>query len=204
MTRSQRHAYERRQTLSSLWYIEEMVYGDIGYDVKKGVHAYNPHFRQSMAGYPDALPKAVDILQKNWSNIVAPPPSDFEELYGRVSSLLNSSSSNVYGVGLVTVYDISLAIGCNLYPKVLPREFVYLHGNCVEESAKILIGKSQIKDHKVPASAFNKIFPCSTAMEIEDLLCEYNEAIVKYNMFDLRWLDVEPNNVTSPNNVTNP
>ena len=188
----QEHTYKRRQMLASHWTIEDMVYGAIGSKTaegKNGVrHAINSHFKQNDAGYPDALPKTVEMIRDNWHSIITPHPADFEELYARVEELILDS---IKGVGLLTTYDIALNIGCNIYPKVLPEKKVYLHYNCVYKSAINLIGIGNIDSHIVDIEKFKDKLPHFSAMEIEDILCIYHREITK-GTFSLISLDRIP------------
>ena len=172
----QEHTYLRRQILSSHWTIEDMVYGSIGTNPNTGKHAINSHFRQNNAAYQSALPAAVKAIRKEWNNIIYPHPVDFEDLYERVKKYIAS----IEGVGLVVLYDVSLNIGCNLYPKVLPDKYVYLHGTTcpVFKSAAKLLPESKLDPVKVDVKLFQDIFPYESAMEIEDILCCYNDDIM--------------------------
>jgi len=175
----QEHTYLRRQALSSHWNIEDMVYGAIGVNPNTGKHAINSHFRQNSAAFQDALPNAVKNIKSDWAKINYPHPIDFEDLYERVRSILRNKgipANDIKGIGLVTLYDISLNIGCNLNPKVLPEKKVYLHYNCVHDSAEKLLGR-KIKEHIIDVGAFSTLFPNESAMEIEDILCIYRDEI---------------------------
>lgn len=187
------HTYLRRQMLSSHWTIEDMVYGAIGSKTAEGKngirHAINSHFRQNDAGYPDALPKTAEIIRNNWEYIVNPHPANFEELYARVEKLILNP---IKGVGLVTTYDIALNIGCNLYPKVLPEKKVYLHDNCVKESARGLLGEMYVEEPIIDVERFKEKLPHWSAMEIEDILCVYHEEIVQNKSFSINSLEQIP------------
>lgn len=191
----QEHTYLRRQILSSHWTIEDMVYGSIGTNPNTGKHAINSHFRQNNAAYQSALPMAVKAIRKEWNNIIYPHPVDFEDLYDRVKRVLKNKGVpglNIPGIGLVTLYDISLNIGCNIYPKVLPEKYVYIHYNCVHVSAELLL-KRKIKTSTIDVKEFQNLFPSESAMEIEDILCIYREQIKKeYSTFDYHNLKEVP------------
>lgn len=192
------HTYKRRQWITDHWYLDEMVYGEIGPNNSFTGHAINAHFKECNAAFPNALPAALKLIKNNWSNLVYPHPIDFEELYERIRMLIanpkysNGSTNNIKGIGHLVVYDIALHIGCNLYPKVLPYAYVYIHvGINVHESAEILLGR-KIKDHKVPRNLFDKWFKEFNAMEIEDILCVYSKLIKAHGTFKNEWLmDVE-------------
>lgn len=170
------HTYLRRQALSSHWTVKDMVYGAIGTNPNTGKPMINSHFSQMNSAFPAALPMALSQITQNWGNIVYPHPQDFEDLYERVNKYIAS----IKGVGLVVLYDVSLNIGCNLYPKVLPDKYVYLHGaTCpVFKSAAKLFPESKLDPVKVDVKLFQDIFPYESAMEIEDILCCYNDEIM--------------------------
>lgn len=164
------HTYQRRQALMSHFYIDEMVYGELGINISSTKHGVNSHLKRPNNKHHN-LPNCVGIIKKNWSNIISPHPKDFEELYSRIFGLISVQ----VGIGNVALYDISLNIGINLYPKVLPEKYVYVHGD-VKKSAEILLGK-KIKDFRVPTSSFSASFPNISAMDLEDMLCVYREEI---------------------------
>lgn len=186
------HTYERRQELNSHWTIEDMVYGEIGAN-DNGTHAIHPHFKQSNAAYPDALPMAVKEIKLHWSNIVNPHPVDFEELYARVESVIGG----IHGVSFVTLYDVSLNIGCNLCPKVLPEKKVYLNADKVRDAARALVPGLSIssKDNAVDASIFDNVLSHWSPIEIEDILCIYSEEIQagEFSSKSLREVPAYPN-----------
>lgn len=187
-------SYLVRQMMSSRWYIDEMVYGEIGPNQKCTNHAIHNHFKQCNASYPQALSKAEKIIKDNFGNIVYPAPANFEELYARLEKLLKNSSFQHYyvvGVGSLVLYDIALHIGCNLYPRVLPEKYVYVHNNKVKDSAEVLLG-IKIKGNRILTSAFKGIFDYFHAMEIENILCIYADDIKANNKFDNNWLNKIP------------
>lgn len=197
------HTYKRRQWITGHWYLDEMVYGEIGPNNSFTGHAINSHFSQCNAAYPDALPAALELIKANWDNIVYPHPRDFEELYERIHMLIanpncpNGSTNNILGIGCLVVYDITLHIGCNLYPKVLPDAYVYIHlGINVHKAAEALLGH-EIKENKVLRSLFDEWFKGFNAMEIEDILCVYSELIIAQGTFKKEWL----NNVEEKENL---
>lgn len=180
--------YERRQKITSRWTIEEMVYGEVGSNGEGSNHAIHDHFKEN-AQWTKALPEAVNLIKQHWGNIVYPHPVDFEELYARVKKLIGS----IKGIGFVSLYDISLHIGCNIYPKVLPEKKVYLNANEVRDAAKVLIPGLNLPTivNAVDASLFDEIFPYWSPMEIENILCLYSDQIQK-GVFSLKSLKKQP------------
>lgn len=175
MATFQQHTYERRQELNSHWTIEDMVYGKIGANGNSKNHAINHHFSSNAHSY-EVLPMAVNEIKQHWNTIISPHPVDFEDLYARVENLIGG----IKEISLVTIYDISLNIGCNLYPKVLPEKKVYLTAGKVRSAAEILvpaIASMRPKPHAVDASLFSKALPYWSAIEIEDILCVYSKQI---------------------------
>lgn len=188
------HTYKRRQEIASRWYVDEMIYGEIGPTNSGNNHAISDHLRQLNASYPKALAKALQLVKDNWGNIVFPAPHDFEDLYSRLEKLLKNNTLAyccVHGIGVLALYDFALFIGCNLYPKVLPERYVYVHNNKVKHSAEILLNTS-ITGNRIPTSAFKGIFDYFHAMEIEDILCIYADLIDKHKIFDKTWLNQMP------------
>ena len=138
------HTIKRRQRLSSLWYPDEIVYCAIGPKLNNDFseetkHDYSSHFSKALAieCYRDGFMKAVDIIREELPKLKQ--PKDFEELYDWVRKLFNdkqNSLSDIKGIGLLSLYDISLAIGCNLltssscHPKALVKEFSYFLMPC--------------------------------------------------------------------------
>lgn len=188
------HTIKRRQRLSSLWYPDEIVYCAIGPKLNNDFseetkHDYSSHFSQALAieCYRDGFMKAVDIIREELPKLKQ--PKDFEELYDWVCKLFNgkqNSLSDIKGIGLLSLYDISLAIGCNLYPKVLPGKYVYTHDN-LSKAAEVLVGKPDNKN-RIEAKLFSACLPHFSAMEIEDILCVYGSKIIKEGKFEKKWL----------------
>lgn len=188
------HTYKRRQEISSRWNIDEMIFGEIGPTNDGKSHALNNHLRQLNASYPQALQKAVKLIKDNWGNIVYPAPHDFEDLYSRLEKLLKNNHAISYcvqGIGVLALYDFALSIGCNLYPKVLPEKYVYVHNNKVKQSAEILLN-TPIKGNRISTSSFKGIFDYFHSMEIEDILCLYANQIQQNKSFDKTWLNLVP------------
>ena len=189
------HTYERRSRLSSLWYPDELVYGEIGPIYSNDKHAFNGHFKRVNMSYPAALGQVLPIIESNFNDFIINHPKDFEELYDRVRNLISGHINNITGIGYMAVYDISLAIGINLYPRVLPQKYVYIHDNCVKDSAEIILGQ-QFKHHtfRIDTSLFKNLLPHYNAMEIEDILCCYADVIKQKGFFKLEWLELDPFN----------
>lgn len=168
------HTYDRRQWFMSHFYIEEMVYGDIGVNPNTGKHAITPHFKQLNASYPSALENTLKKVKTEWDYIVYPHPTDFEQLYNRLYFKIGNV---IKGIGALAVYDIALNIGINLYPKVLPEKYVYVHFNCVRKAAKDLLNIQRLKGDKIETGKFAQNLPHLTAMDVEDALCVYHKII---------------------------
>lgn len=185
------HTYQRRLRLSSLWSIDEIVYGEIGPKINTESHGhdFDRHFAQSNAQYPNALPEAITVLRPHFHEIMSSQPTDFEQVYDMMKSLLWKT---VHGVGLLTIYDIALRIGCNLRPRVVPEKYVYTHHGMVEEAAKVLLPEVNFGKHKVDVAVFSSLFPHYSAMEIEDILCVYHDQIMANRNFDWKWLRQVP------------
>lgn len=190
------HTYERRQRFSTLWMADEIVWGEIGPKLTTGGHNYDSHFSQLFSFYPNALDEATQIIQEHLECILYRPYRDFEELYDFVEHLLCNPSVptlSVAGIGWVALYDIALRIGCNLRPRVIPKDFVYLGANKVRDAANVLVpGIVSSNQFRVPTSILAPFFPHFTAMEIEDILCVYSGRIVSSGKFDLNWLNTYP------------
>jgi len=187
------HTYRRRQRFSTLWTADELVWGEIGPKLTTGGHNYDPHFTQLYASYPDALPEATRIIEKHLDCILHRPYRDFEELYDFIGQLLANpsiSAFNVKGIGWVALYDIALRIGCNLRPRVIPKDYVYLGANKVRDAANALVpGIVSGNVFRVPIADLAPLFPFLTSMEIEDILCIYSDKIQSAGTFDLNWLN---------------
>lgn len=190
------HTYERRQRFSTLWTADELVWGEIGPKLTTGGHDYDHHYRQLYSSHTNALPDATRIIEKNLVCILNRPYRDFEDLYDFLEQLLSNPivpSFNVSGIGPVALYDIALRIGCNLRPRVIPKDYVYLGAKKVRAAANALVpGIVSSTEFRVPTSSLASFFPCYSAMEIEDILCVYSDRIVKAGSFDLKWLKVYP------------
>ena len=190
------HTYRRRQRFSTLWTADELVWGEIGPKLTTGGHNYDQHYNQLYPSFPDALPKATRIIEKHLVCILNRPYCDFEELYDFIEQLLANltiAEFNVKGIGWVALYDISLGIGCNLRPRVIPKDYVYLGANKVRAAANTLVpGVVSGNVFRVPIADLALLFPHFTAMEIEDILCIYSERIIATGTFDLKWLNKVP------------
>ena len=191
------HTLQRRQRLSSYWTIEDIVYGAFGCaESNPASHAVHGHFRQLNASYPDALPQAVVVLEQNRSTLYGRTYTDFEDLFTTVDSLIRG----IPGIGLLVVYDISVRLGCSMCPKIIPLRYVYTHGvgSIVDRSARTLLGSSagsSIVNDRVDVDILRKHCPCFehySALEIEDILCVYNESIDSAKTFDPVWLFSSP------------
>lgn len=121
------------------------------------------------------------------------PYRDFEELYDFIEQLLANPSIptfKVEGIGWVALYDIALRIGCNLRPRVIPKDQVYLGAKKVREAANTLVPGIVSGDmFRVPIIKLAAFFPHFTSMEIEDILCIYSDKIKATGMFDPNWLN---------------
>lgn len=183
------HTHLRRARLSNLWTLDEIVYGEIGSKLnRQHPHDFDDHFKQLYASNISALPNAVKALEKDWELLWATRFVDFEELYSWVEQRIRP----ITGISDVAIYDISLRIGCNLYPRILPNEYVYIHRK-VKDAARVLLGSSAVKGvNRVLASRFSDIFPNYKAIEIEDILCLYSDRILQVKKFELPWLSRIP------------
>ena len=174
-----------------------MVYGVIGPKLNEEfpvgtLHDYSSHFNQSMPVYHEGFKNAADIIARELPNMKH--PKDFEDLYDWVCTKLskkNNPGVNLNGIGLLALYDISLNIGCNLYPKVLPKKYVYIHDNLHKE-AEAVLGRTLTDRNIVDASLFSNVLPHCSAMEIEDVLCVYSGLILCKGGFDKEWLKEIP------------
>ena len=188
--------YRRRQRFSTLWTADELVWGEIGPKLTTSGHNYDQHYNQLYPSYPDALPEATRIIEKYLVCILNRPYCDFEELYDFIEQLLANltiAEFNVKGIGWVALYDISLRIGCNLRPRVIPKDYVYLGANKVRAAANTLVpGVVSGNVFRVPIADLAFLFPHFTAMEIEDILCIYSERIIATGTFNLNWLNKVP------------
>ena len=193
----QEHTIKRRQRLASLWYPDEIVFGAIGPKLTNAFssttkHDYSNHFNRSLSkdeNY-DGFMQAVGIISSELPGLMLKPPHDFEELYDWVCSKLDNKNDprfNPKGIGLTALYDISLVIGCNLYPKVLPRKYVYVHEN-LADAAQALLQCNLTDRNKVETNRFSNCLPHFSAMEIEDILCIYGKKIILKKGFDKDWL----------------
>lgn len=180
------HSRIRRLHLSTCWTIEDVVYGRLGPIITTSTHRhqFDHHFSQLNASYPDALEDAVNAMKPHWKALHSISFVDFEHLFDSVSKIL----SPVKGIGLLAIYDISLRLGCSLCPKIIPEKYVYVHGNIVERAVKILLPTVKITNHMVDVKLFSSVIPHYSAMEIEDILCHYNDVICKKAFFDINWL----------------
>lgn len=176
------HTYKRRQELTARWYLDEMVFGEIGPNNICTGHAYNIHFN-SVRNTQNVLGLVLNEVKNNLGNIITPHPANFEDLYARVKKLTNQ----VYGAGDMVTYDVALHIGCNIYPKVLPQDYVYLTSPKVKKAAKVLVPTIRTTDKKLPTSVFNKWFKEYHSIDIEDALCIFSKDITKNNRFDTKW-----------------
>ena len=187
------HTYRRRQRLSTLWTADELVWGEIGPKLTTRGHNYGSHFTQLYASYPNALPEATRIIEKHLVCILNRPYRDFEELYDFIEQLLANPSIptfKVEGIGWVALYDIALRIGCNLRPRVIPKDQVYLGAKKVREAANTLVPGIVSGDmFRVPIIKLAAFFPHFTSMEIEDILCIYSDKIQAEKKFELNWLN---------------
>jgi len=187
------HTYRRRQRLSTLWTADELVWGEIGPKLTTRGHNYGSHFTQLYASYPNALPEATRIIEKHLVCILNRPYRDFEELYDFIEQLLANPSIptfKVEGIGWVALYDIALRIGCNLRPRVIPKDQVYLGAKKVREAANTLVPGIVSGDmFRVPITDLAAFFPHFTSMEIEDILCIYSDKIKAAGKFELKWLN---------------
>lgn len=92
---------------------------------------------------------------------------NFEELH----QIVNNRIGTVFGIGELTVYDISLRIGVFLG---LSPEKVYLHAGA-RDGAKALGLSGKVLDREV----FPRPFDPLTAAEIEDCLCIYKDVFLQ-------------------------
>ncbi len=187
------HTLQRRQRLSSYWTLEDIVYGAFGCaESNPASHAVHGHFRQLNASYPDALPQAVVVLEQNRSTLYGRTYADFEDLFDAIDSLIRG----IPGIGLLAVYDIAVRLGCSMCPKIIPLRYVYTHGvgSKVDRSARTLLGPSagsSIVNDKVDVNILRNLYPYFkhySALEIEDILCEYSDCIDSDQTFDPVWL----------------
>ncbi len=109
-----------------------------------------------------------NLLQEN--NLLTRHYATFEDLYNDVNSIIG----DVKGIGLLTVYDISLRIGA-LFQTMLRPNMVYLNRGAYQ-GAKNLLGKApgKIANPSVFAPFFGNIDP----IYIEDILCIYKDCLV--------------------------
>ena len=93
---------------------------------------------------------------------------DFDELILLIADLIG----DIYGIGDLYIYDISLRIGANLgkYPKK-----IYLHSGSLK-GARIILGNEKVivKGRKLEKSDFVG-FESLEPYEIEDVLCIYKD-----------------------------
>ena len=179
------HTIERHLWLSSFCTVEDIVYGAFGPKKNLKSHSIDNHFQQLDGAYPNALQQAVNALQPHWRKLQTAFFTDFEDLFSTIQGIIGS----IDGIGLLAIYDISLRIGYNHVPKVLPSKYVYTHAQGpVAKSASILLPTTSLASGKVDASLFSSIIPFYSAMEIEDILCIYNKCIMEEGTFDMKWL----------------
>lgn len=145
--------------------LRDQVYGDLDGKV-------HPHQRRVGS---DILDEAIRVLHsagfdsagQYFSNGNPTGFVDFEELYDFVEGKLG----HINGIGGLTIYDIAVRIGWHQNPRVLPKDYVYIHAGTKVGAEKVLgiriIGK------RIPFSFFNGLSRLSglDALELEDYLC---------------------------------
>ena len=138
-------------------------------DSSPNVHQY--HLKKPVkTGCTNAL-KQDNIMSKKFN--------DFEELFDHIVDLFKPYFKNI---GLAH-YDTAKRIGWHMNPKVLPQKYVYIFCGA-ETGLQNLIGNGVIcasdydrKNHRIPTSELQKIFPGMDSLFIEDMLCIYKDQL---------------------------
>lgn len=138
---------------------------------------------------------AVEKLMKNPALYpFSPAPyKNFEELYDQVRAIIGKVENDLEktGIGNSTIYDTCIRLGWSYSSKIVPDQYVYVHGKLIE-SARAILGVKRLytKINGRPAIPYQefikaeKKFEKLPALEIENLLCIYHKDIL--NLYGIK------------------
>ena len=139
---------------------------------------------------------AISVVEANISSILSTPFKSFEDLYGKVNSLIGSLDN----IGPLTVYDVSLRIGHLLTPPIYPKNNLYLNNGAWDGARKLMGGRSPKN-----VMLFKDFFAdkaVSSIVGISDLQSLPNSLVEDFLCVMHNFLDVTPSGFISDRDTT--
>jgi hypothetical protein len=126
-----------------------------------------PHQGKNWNFWPDAIPKATDILTQAERQFQA--CEDFEQIHRLVKKLVRTGPGRITGLGKLYCYDVAFRIGAFRGDGYLPRR-VHLHAG-TRKGAKRL-GLPWKRDY-LEMSELPEALRQRPAWEVENILCHH-------------------------------
>lgn len=133
-------------------------------------YKFHPH--QWHLGFPSHI-GVVNVMADQLKDIDKEAFADFEALYQYVDQ------RKVKFFSATCVYDFALRYGWNHKPRIVPKDFVYIHSKPLNSARRLYnLGYISELDHCLPIGNYSTLLGAGMdAMDIENFLCIYNKEI---------------------------
>lgn len=98
---------------------------------------------------------------------------DFDQLIDYVAE------RRIEHFGDTAIYDFALRYGWNRHPRIIPKQFVYIHSKPLRAANRLKeLGYLKGVARKLPLSSYSEALPGLEAIDVEHFLCLFHDEIM--------------------------